>query len=153
MRIVLQRVSSAQVAIETQVVGQIKQGYLLLVAASDTDGQEEVAYYAHKISHLRVFSDAEGKMNLSISDIKGEILSVSQFTLYASTKKGNRPSFTSAGEPTHAKKIYDQFNDQLRAEGLTVETGEFGADMQVSLVNDGPVTILFDSNDLKQREG
>lgn len=148
MRIVLQRVSEAQVSIDQQVVGQIKQGYLLLVGAADTDGDQEIDYFVHKISHLRVFSDEAGKMNLSIQDIQGEILSVSQFTLYASTKKGNRPSFTGAGEPTHAKQIYDRFNDKLRESGITVATGEFGADMQVSLVNDGPVTIIFDSDAL-----
>lgn len=146
MRVVLQRVTSAQVAIEEQVVGQIKQGYLLLVGAEDTDGDEEVAYLVHKISKLRIFSDEQGKMNLSIQDIGGSILSVSQFTLYADTRKGNRPSFTKAGNPEHANAIYEQFNAQLRDAGLPVETGEFGADMQVSLVNDGPVTIIFDTD-------
>lgn len=146
MRVVLQRVTSAQVAIEERVVGQIKQGYLLLVGAEDTDGDDEVAYLVHKISKLRIFSDAQGKMNLSIQDIAGSILSVSQFTLYADTRKGNRPSFTKAGNPEHANAIYEQFNAQLRETGLTVETGEFGADMQVSLVNDGPVTIIFDTD-------
>lgn len=146
MRVVLQRVTSAQVTIEERVVGQIKQGYLLLVGAEDTDGDDEVAYLVHKISKLRIFSDAQGKMNLSIQDIAGSILSVSQFTLYADTRKGNRPSFTKAGNPEHANAIYEQFNAQLRETGLTVETGEFGADMQVSLVNDGPVTIIFDTD-------
>lgn len=146
MRVVLQRVTSAQVAIEERVVGQIKQGYLLLVGAEDTDSDDEVAYLVHKISKLRIFSDAQGKMNLSIQDIAGSILSVSQFTLYADTRKGNRPSFTKAGNPEHANAIYEQFNAQLRETGLTVETGEFGADMQVSLVNDGPVTIIFDTD-------
>ncbi|MCH5461281.1 D-tyrosyl-tRNA(Tyr) deacylase [Lactobacillus sp. LC28-10] len=148
MRIVLQRVTSAQVAIEDQVVGKIKQGYLILFGASDTDGEDEIDYYVHKISKLRVFSDDAGKMNLSIEDIGGAILSVSQFTLYADTKKGNRPSFTKAGAPDHAKEIYERFNQKLRQAGIQVETGEFGADMQVSLVNDGPVTIIFDSADL-----
>lgn len=148
MRIVLQRVTSAQVAIDDQVVGKIKQGYLLLFGASDSDGEDEIDYYVHKISKLRVFSDDAGKMNLSIEDIGGAILSVSQFTLYADTKKGNRPSFTKAGAPDHAKEIYERFNQKLRNAGIHVETGEFGADMQVSLVNDGPVTIIFDSADL-----
>lgn len=146
MRVVLQRVTSAQVAIEERVVGQINQGYLLLVGAEDADGDDEVAYLVHKISQLRIFSDEQGKMNLSIQDIGGSILSVSQFTLYADTRKGNRPSFTKAGNPEHANAIYEQFNAQLRDAGLVVETGEFGADMQVSLVNDGPVTILFDTD-------
>lgn len=148
MRIVLQRVTSAQVAIEDQVVGKINQGYLLLFGAADSDGEDELDYYVHKISKLRVFSDDAGKMNLSIEDIGGAILSVSQFTLYADTKKGNRPSFTKAGAPDHAKEIYERFNQKLRQAGIPVETGEFGADMQVSLVNDGPVTIIFDSADL-----
>ncbi len=117
-----------------------------MVGAEDTDGDEEVAYLVHKISKLRIFSDEQGKMNLSIQDIGGSILSVSQFTLYADTRKGNRPSFTKAGNPEHANAIYEQFNAQLRDAGLTVETGEFGADMQVSLVNDGPVTIIFDTD-------
>lgn len=145
MRIVLQRVTSAQVAIDDQVVGKIKQGYMLLFGASDTDGEDEIDYYVHKISKLRVFSDEAGKMNLSIEDVGGAILSVSQFTLYADTKKGNRPSFVKAGKPEHAKQIYERFNQKLRDAGIQVETGEFGADMQVSLVNDGPVTIIFDS--------
>ncbi|GAW99542.1 D-aminoacyl-tRNA deacylase [Secundilactobacillus mixtipabuli] len=148
MRIVLQRVTSAQVAIDDQVVGKINQGYLLLFGASDSDGEDEIDYYVHKIVKLRVFADEAGKMNRSIEDIKGSILSVSQFTLYADTKKGNRPSFTKAGAPDHAKQIYERFNQKLRLAGIPVETGEFGADMQVSLVNDGPVTILFDSADL-----
>lgn len=148
MRIVLQRVTSAQVAIEDQVVGKINQGYLVLFGAADSDGEDELDYYVHKISKLRVFSDDAGKMNLSIEDIGGTILSVSQFTLYADTKKGNRPSFTKAGAPDHAKEIYERFNQKLRQAGIPVETGEFGADMQVSLVNDGPVTIIFDSADL-----
>lgn len=146
MRVVLQRVSDASVAIENKTVGSIQQGYLLLVGAEDTDGAEEIDYLVRKITRLRVFADEAGKMNLSIQDIGGAILSVSQFTLYADTKKGNRPSFVRAGNPEHANKIYEQFNDKLREEGLKVETGEFGADMQVNLVNDGPVTILFDTD-------
>lgn len=145
MRIVLQRVASAQVAIDDQVVGKINQGYMLLFGAADTDGEDEIDYYVHKIAKLRVFSDDAGKMNLSIEDVGGAILSVSQFTLYADTKKGNRPSFVKAGKPEHAKQIYERFNQKLRDAGIQVETGEFGADMQVSLVNDGPVTVIFDS--------
>ncbi|KRM76590.1 D-aminoacyl-tRNA deacylase [Secundilactobacillus collinoides] len=146
MRVVLQRVSSASVSIDEKQVGAINQGYMLLVGAEDTDGAEEIDYLVRKISRLRVFSDDAGKMNLSIQDIHGSILSVSQFTLYADTKKGNRPSFVKAGNPDHADKIYQQFNTQLKQEGIPVETGEFGADMQVSLVNDGPVTIVFDTD-------
>lgn len=146
MKIVLQRVSKAAVEIDGKVHGQINAGFMLLVGASDTDGQEEIDYLVHKISKLRVFSDEDGKMNRSIEDIGGAILSISQFTLFADTRKGNRPSFTGAGNPEHAKQCYEQFNEAMRATGLQVETGEFGADMQVSLVNDGPVTIIFDTD-------
>lgn len=146
MRIVLQRVKSAKVEITQQKVGEIQQGFVLLVAAQDSDGQAEVDYLVRKISQLRVFSDEDGKMNRSIQDVGGAILSISQFTLYADTKKGNRPGFGGAGEPSHAKAIYEQFNQQLVETGIPVETGEFGADMQVTLQNDGPVTILFDTD-------
>lgn len=148
MRILLQRVSQASVTIDGTVHGAIKQGYLLLVGAQDSDTSEQVAYLVHKITHLRVFEDENGKMNLSITDdaVKGSILSVSQFTLYANVKKGNRPSFVAAGNPQHAQKMYDEFNAQLAATGLTVATGVFGADMQVALVNDGPVTIWYDTD-------
>lgn len=146
MRVVLQRVRSAAVTIDGQAVGAIQQGFMLLVAAQDSDGDAEVDYLVRKISKLRVFSDADGKMNLSIQDVHGSILSVSQFTLYADTRKGNRPGFGDAGEPTHAKTIYEQFNAKLAALGIPVETGEFGADMLVQLKNDGPVTIIFDTD-------
>jgi len=146
MRVLLQRVSRASVAIDGQVHGAINQGFLLLVAAEDSDTSEQVDYLVHKISKLRVFQDDADKMNLSLADVHGSVLSVSQFTLYANTKKGNRPSFVAAGEPTHAKALYEEFNDKLAATGLTVATGVFGADMQVDLVNDGPVTIWFDTD-------
>ncbi|MFC6260256.1 D-aminoacyl-tRNA deacylase [Levilactobacillus fujinensis] len=146
MRVLLQRVSRASVAIDSQVHGAIDQGFLLLVAAEDSDTSEQVDYLVHKISKLRVFQDAADKMNLSLADVHGSVLSVSQFTLYANTKKGNRPSFVAAGEPTHAKALYEEFNEKLAATGLTVATGVFGADMQVDLVNDGPVTIWFDTD-------
>ncbi|KRK39205.1 D-aminoacyl-tRNA deacylase [Levilactobacillus parabrevis] len=146
MRVLLQKVSEASVTIDGQVHGAIQQGFCLLVGAQDSDTSEEVDYLVHKISKLRVFEDDTGKMNLSLADVDGQILSVSQFTLYASTKKGNRPSFTAAGEPTHAKKLYEELNAKLAAEGIKVATGVFGADMQVALVNDGPVTIWFDTD-------
>lgn len=146
MRIVLQRVKSASVSIEGSVVGEINQGFLLLVGVGPDDTRDDASYLARKIAGMRIFSDENGKMNLSIDQIEGKILSVSQFTLFADTKKGNRPSFTGAASPENATKLYEEFNEKLRTEyGLTVETGEFGADMQVSLVNDGPVTILFDT--------
>lgn len=146
MRIVLQRVKSASVAIEGSVVGEIEQGFLLLVGVGPNDTRDYASYLARKIAGMRIFSDENGKMNLSIDQVGGKILSVSQFTLFADTKKGNRPSFTGAASPEAANKLYEEFNEILRTEyGLIVETGEFGADMQVSLVNDGPVTILLDT--------
>ena len=146
MRIVLQRVKSASVSIEGTVVGEIEQGFLLLVGVGPDDTRDDASYLARKIAGMRIFSDENGKMNLSIDQVGGKILSVSQFTLFADTKKGNRPSFTGAAGPEAANKLYEEFNEILRTEyGLIVETGEFGADMQVSLVNDGPVTILFDT--------
>lgn len=146
MRIVLQRVKSASVSIEGTVVGEIEQGFLLLVGVGPDDTRDDASYLARKIAGMRIFSDENGKMNLSIDQVGGKILSVSQFTLFADTKKGNRPSFTGAASPEAANKLYEEFNETLRKEyGLIVETGEFGADMQVSLVNDGPVTILLDT--------
>ena len=146
MRIVLQRVKSASVSIEGTVVGDINQGFLLLVGVGPEDTSDDASYLARKIAGMRIFSDENGKMNLSIDQIGGKILSVSQFTLFADTKKGNRPSFTGAASPEAANQLYEEFNEILRTEyGLIVETGEFGADMQVSLVNDGPVTILLDT--------
>ena len=146
MRVVLQRVSSASVTVVDQELGAIGQGYMLLVAIQDADTEAELDYLVRKITGLRVFEDEAGKMNLSIQDVGGSILSISQFTLYADTRRGNRPSFTDAGAPAYAEKMYDQFNTKLAATGLTVATGEFGADMKVSLVNDGPVTIIFDTD-------
>ena len=146
MRIVLQRVKSASVSIEGSVVGEISQGFLLLVGVGPEDTSDDASYLVRKIAGMRIFSDENGKMNLSIDQIGGKILSVSQFTLFADTKKGNRPSFTGAASPEAANQLYEEFNEKLRTEyGLTVETGEFGADMQVSLVNDGPVTIILDT--------
>ena len=146
MRIVLQRVKSASVSIEDSVVGEINQGFLLLVGGGPDDTRGDASYLARKIAGMRIFSDENGKMNLSIDQVGGKILSVSQFTLFADTKKGNRPSFTGAASSEAANKLYEEFNEILRTEyGLIVETGEFGADMQVSLVNDGPVTILLDT--------
>lgn len=146
MKIVLQRVKSASVAIEGSVVGEINEGFLLLVGVGPDDTRDDASYLARKIAGMRIFSDENGKMNLSIDQVGGKILSVSQFTLFADTKKGNRPSFTGAASPEAANKLYEEFNEILRTEyGFIVETGVFGADMQVSLVNDGPVTILLDT--------
>lgn len=145
MKIVLQRVSLASVKIDQNVVGKINQGYVLFVGVKDTDTNEDIDYLCRKIMNLRVFEDENGKMNLSLKDINGSILSISQFTLYANTKKGNRPSFIDAGEPKFANMMYDKFNQQLMDNEIIVKTGCFGADMEISLVNDGPVTIIFDT--------
>lgn len=144
MKLVIQRVSQAQVAINQEVVGAIQQGLMILVGISPEDSQEDLDYAVRKLLNMRIFSDDTGKMNLSIQDIKGSILSVSQFTLYAETKKGNRPAFTDAAKPDKARAIYDAFNNEL-AKHVPVQKGVFGADMQVSLVNDGPVTIILDT--------
>ena len=144
MKIVIQRVKEASVTIEGQVKGQIQQGLLLLVGVAPEDSQEDVDYAVRKISQIRIFSDENDKMNLSVQDIGGQVLSISQFTLYADTKKGNRPAFTGAAKPDMATALYDQFNKQL-AEFVPVQTGEFGSDMKVSLINDGPVTIILDT--------
>lgn len=148
MRVVLQRVTSAQVSVEGNVIGKINQGYLALVGIRDDDTKEIVAKLAKKSAELRVFSDDEGKMNRSLADVQGSILSVSQFTLYADCRKGRRPSFVRAAKGECANALYEYYNDQLRSYGIQVETGEFGADMQVSLVNDGPVTIILDSDEM-----
>ncbi|MFC3927513.1 D-aminoacyl-tRNA deacylase [Streptococcus caprae] len=144
MKIIIQRVSEASVTIEEQVVGRIKQGLLLLVGVGPKDSQEDLDYAVRKITNMRIFSDEAGKMNLSVQDIGGSILSISQFTLFADTKKGNRPAFTGAAKPDMASQLYDSFNEKL-AQFVALEKGVFGADMQVSLVNDGPVTIILDT--------
>ncbi|HIZ95439.1 MAG TPA: D-tyrosyl-tRNA(Tyr) deacylase [Candidatus Ligilactobacillus excrementavium] len=148
MRVVVQRSKEAQVMIKQNVVGQISHGFVLLVGFTEGDGEKEINYCANKIAKLRVFSDSDGKMNQSLAQVGGSILSISQFTLYADTKKGNRPGFSKAQTPQLAEENYQQFNQQLRNFGLNVETGEFGADMQVSLQNDGPVTIIYDTAEL-----
>lgn len=146
MRVVVQRCSRAEVRIDNTIVGSIRQGFMLLVGITDTDTQADADLLAKKIAQLRVFEDAEGKMNLSLRDIGGAVLSISQFTLYADCRKGNRPSFIRAARPEQASPLYDYFNDTLRTMyGLHVETGRFGADMKVDFINDGPVTILLDS--------
>ena len=144
MKIIIQRVKKAQVSIEGQVYGQIQQGLLLLVGVGSEDQQEDMDYAVRKLVNMRIFSDDEGKMNLSVKDIQGEILSISQFTLFADTKKGNRPAFTGVAKPDVAEAFYQDFNREL-AKAVPVKTGVFGADMQVELVNDGPVTIILDT--------
>lgn len=146
MRAVVQRVARASVAIDGQTVAQIEQGLLVLLGVTDGDTSEDVAWLAGKIARLRIFADEAQAMNRSLTEVGGQALVVSQFTLYASTRRGNRPSFIAAARPETAVPLYEAFVEALRQEtGREVPTGVFGADMQVSLVNDGPVTILIDS--------
>ena len=145
MRVVLQRAKSGAVTVDGQVVGAIEKGYVLLVGITHEDTLTDLQYCAKKVAELRLWEDAEGKMNHAIDEVSGAILSVSQFTLYADTKKGRRPSFTNAARPEIAEPLWEQFNELLRERGLHVETGIFGAMMDVALVNDGPVTIIIDS--------
>jgi len=146
MRVLIQRVSESSVAIEGMVNGEIKKGVLVLLGIENEDSQEDIEWLCAKLTKLRIFPDTEGVMNLSLLDVDGEALVVSQFTLHASTKKGNRPSYIKAARPDIAVPLYESFVNQLSSIiGKEVQTGEFGADMKVSLVNDGPVTIWMDS--------
>lgn len=145
MRIVVQRSKEAQVTVTGKVVGKINKGYVLLVGVTHEDSEDDAKYLAEKIAHLRVFEDENMKMNLSLLDVGGEILSVSQFTLYGDCRKGRRPNFMEAAKPDHAEKIYDHFNRLLEEQGIHVETGQFGAMMDVQLTNDGPVTLILES--------
>ena len=151
MRILVQRVKNASVTIDGQLFSQIKQGYLLLVGFSNNDDENIVELMTQKLLNLIICDDSDGKMNLSIIDTKGEILSVSQFTLYADSSKGRRPSFIEACNPERAVQLYDYFNDKLRKSGLKVETGKFRAEMDVQLVNSGPITIMLDSDIIIKR--
>ena len=148
MRIVVQRCSRAEVRIDGEVTGHIGTGFLLLVGITHDDTRADAEYLAKKVAGMRVFNDAEGKMNLALKDVDGAVLSISQFTLYGDARKGNRPSFVHAARPEVAEPLYDYFNHLLQSEyGIPVATGRFGADMKVDFVNDGPVTILLDSLD------
>ena len=146
MRVVLQRVKSASVTVDDQVIGKVGKGYMLLVGFTHDDSIKNIDYIARKVANARLFADENGKINLSIKQVQGAILSVSQFTLYASTKNGNRPGFGAAQKPELAKENYHYFNEKLRSYSIEVQTGQFGADMDVALVNDGPITIIYDSN-------
>lgn len=148
MRALIQRVSQAAVTVNDETVGRIGRGFLVLLGVTHGDGPREAAWLAHKVAGLRVFEDAAGKMNLGLSDVWGEVLVVSQFTLYGDARKGRRPDFLQAAKPEQAEPLVDAFVEQLRANGLTVQTGQFRAMMQVSLVNDGPVTLWLDTADL-----
>lgn len=145
MKALIQRVSSAAVRVDTEVVGEISRGLLVLLGVEAEDSEADIAKLAHKVLHYRVFADANGKMNLNVQQAGGSLLVVSQFTLAADTQSGLRPSFTPAATPDKARAFYQAFIDHCQAQGLSVATGRFGADMQVSLVNDGPVTFLLHS--------
>lgn len=149
MKVVIQRSKKASVAVEDQVVGDIEQGLVLLVGISSEDTYEDLDYVARKVAHMRIFEDDTGKMNHSVLESGGEILSISQFTLYGDTRKGRRPSFIKAAKPEQAEMLYTAFNDKLRSYGLRVATGRFGAMMDIALTNDGPVTLIVDSKDQK----
>ena len=144
MKIILQKVKKASVSVESKVVGSIDKGYCLLVGVHKESTEEDAKYLAKKVAQARLFEDENDKINLSLKDVGGRILSVSQFTLYADTKKGNRPSFTSAAGAGKANQLYEKFNEFLREEGVTVETGIFQTMMEVNIVNDGPITIVYE---------
>ncbi len=149
MRAVIQRVSRAEVRVDGVVVGSIGPGLLVLLGVGVQDGPNEARSLAEKVAYLRIFNDAGGKFNLSVLDVGGEVLVVSQFTLFAETRRGRRPSFTSAGAPEMAAPLVERFMEEVRALGLKVAGGRFGAHMEVELVNDGPVTLLLDTEDWK----
>lgn len=144
MKIILQKVKKASVSVDNKIVGSIDKGYCLLVGVHKESTEEDAKYLAKKVAQARLFEDENDKINLSLKDVGGSILSVSQFTLYADTKKGNRPSFTNAARAEKANALYEQFNKYLREEGVTVETGIFQTMMEVNIVNDGPVTIVYE---------
>ncbi len=146
MRAVIQRVTQASVAVDDHIIGSIQDGFLVLLGVADEDTEDDLNYMVKKITQIRIFEDEQGKMNLSLKDTGGSLLIISQFTLFASTRKGNRPSFTEAGSPEFSKEMYLKFIDACRAQGIHTEEGEFGAHMVVSLVNNGPVTITIDSH-------
>ncbi|MGG1595757.1 D-tyrosyl-tRNA(Tyr) deacylase [Terribacillus saccharophilus] len=152
MKVVAQLSKEASVTVREEVIGKIGKGFMLLVGITHEDTEADLDYIVNKLIHLRVFEDADGKMNESLLQIGGEVLSISQFTLYADTRKGRRPSFTDAAKPDIAIKLYEQFNQKLIEAGIHVETGEFGAHMDVQLINEGPITIILDSADRPNKE-
>ena len=145
MRAVIQRVKEAKVTVEQQVTGRIEQGIVVLVGFAEADGPDDLDWMARKIASLRIFSDSEGKMNLSVGQVQGKILVVPNFTLYGDVNRGRRPSFTSAAQPQVAQQLFDQFVEVLRKQAVEIASGEFGASMQVDIVNDGPVTLIIDT--------
>lgn len=153
MRFVIQRVREASVSVDGKVIGQIGHGLLVFVGVSDSDNRQIADKMTDKMTKLRIFDDADGKTNLSISDVGGEFLVISQFTLYADCRKGNRPSFTLAGKPDMAEELYEYIMEAIQEKGFPVARGEFGADMKVSILNDGPFTILLDSDEIVRKGG
>lgn len=145
MRAVVQKVSSSKVTVDGEVVGQINQGLMVLLGVTHDDTSKDVEYMVDKVTNLRIFEDEEGKMNLSLKDVGGEILAVSQFTLYGDARRGRRPSFSDAARPEVANPLYEEFIEKVKNQGIKVGTGKFGAHMMVDLTNDGPVTILLES--------
>ena len=145
MRAVVQRISCSKVTVDERVTGEVKKGLLVLLGVTHEDTSKDVDYMVDKVVNLRIFEDENDKMNLSLKDIDGEIMAVSQFTLYGDCRRGRRPSFTDAARPEVANPLYEEFVENIRKQGITVGTGEFGAHMMVELVNDGPVTILLES--------
>lgn len=146
MRVLIQRVNKGKVSVNSNTVAEIGRGVVILLGIGPHDGMEQADYLAEKVSHLRIFADGEGKTNLSLQDIKGEALVVSQFTLYADTRKGRRPSFIQAAPPEMAEPLVEQFADSLRAQGVPTQTGSFGAHMMVEIFNDGPVTLFIEKD-------
>lgn len=149
MKAVVQRVKEAHVTVDGEIIGKINHGFVLLLGITHDDTEKDIDVIINKLIHLRIFEDEANKMNLSLLDVAGSVLSVSQFTLYGDIRKGRRPSFTGARNPEEARQLYDLFNEKLRAQNVNVETGSFGAMMEVSLVNDGPVTIIIETKDGK----
>lgn len=145
MRAVVQKVSSSKVTVDEEVVGQINKGLMVLLGVTHDDTSKDVDYMVDKVTNLRIFEDEDGKMNLSLKDVDGEVLAVSQFTLYGDARRGRRPSFSDAARPEVANPLYEEFVEKIKKQGINVGTGQFGAHMMVDLTNDGPVTILLES--------
>ncbi|WP_431804754.1 D-aminoacyl-tRNA deacylase [Halobacillus andaensis] len=147
MKAVVQRATAASVTVSNEKVGEISEGLVILLGVTHEDTEEDARYLASKIPHLRIFEDEEGKLNRSLKDVDGQMLSISQFTLYGDTRKGRRPNFMKAAKPSEADELYKKFNEFVRSEGVTVETGSFGEMMDVQLTNNGPVTLIMDSKE------
>lgn len=148
MRAVVQKVKYSSVTVDNEIIGKIDNGFMILLGVTHEDNLKEVEWLSKKIKDLRIFEDQDGKMNLSLEDVKGEVLIISQFTLYGNCIKGRRPSFTEAAKPEHAENLYNKFIEKFQSFGIKTQTGKFGADMKVELLNDGPVTIIIDTKDV-----